>query len=324
MSTDPRTTHDWFSSRLPLHVASVLGDEERQRVEEHLKECEQCRGLAEAMRANAASRDRRAGHLPPDLIAAWPKRAPGLRGLEQRMVREHLERCGLCREDLALLGYSPGLVGVAFAPADTAPIMEAPQVAQPIVGPRRQQQHSRRAPGGGGAPWWSWAFGPVGATLAAAATVIVFFVARQAPTLAPLMARGPAVSAPAPQVALQATPAPAPAAPSAPSSVAARIPETNGPATGAAGTLAGGTTGTAQTAPTAGAGPPVAVDVPPALAPGAAPAPVDPNAPRRRYAMPTPAPGATSWPLAAQPYGTPPTSSARSAPGSSTQPPTGS
>jgi len=94
-------------------------------------------------------------HIPARLLARWPETRGTLRGLPRRLVREHLQQCTECREDLRAIGYEPVLE------ADPA-LEEAPGELRPAV--RGEVADALK-------PWL--AGGAVGAVLATAATLIV-------------------------------------------------------------------------------------------------------------------------------------------------------
>jgi hypothetical protein len=166
MSDPHALPHEWFERRLALYVTAMLDADDDARVDAHLATCAACSDAAAALRERDAESGAR-GHLPADLLAGWPRRAPALGALERRLVREHLQRCDACRADLALLGHSPALVADAARPA--------------IAG--------RIAPGAHGRRWFAtpawW-----GGALATAAAVVVVSVLVNRPH-APLPRPGP-------------------------------------------------------------------------------------------------------------------------------------
>ena len=104
---DDLTIHQWAQARLLPFRAGLLDEPEAERLAAHLRSCEICRASSEAFEAPFASEP--GAHLPPSLIAEWPRARRTLRGLERALARHHLERCAECRQDLELLGYESRL-----------------------------------------------------------------------------------------------------------------------------------------------------------------------------------------------------------------------
>lgn len=105
----PESEHAWFCKRVAAFTAGLLDESEEGRFQEHLSMCERCREALETYSARSASRDPDAGHIPASLMARWDEARLTLRGLERLLVREHLEQCADCRQDLQLLGLQPSL-----------------------------------------------------------------------------------------------------------------------------------------------------------------------------------------------------------------------
>jgi len=100
--------HRWFRARLDANASGLLTEPEQERFDRHAAECERCRRAAEVHAANLPEADF-SGHLPPGLLARWDRAATALRGVERKLVREHLENCAECRDDLRRLGFEPRL-----------------------------------------------------------------------------------------------------------------------------------------------------------------------------------------------------------------------
>jgi hypothetical protein len=77
-----------------------------------------------------------AEHIPPSVMGRWDRARERLTGLERLVVREHLERCSDCREDLVRIGQAPHL---SIAPAGD--LAEPLDVARVLAGgPTRQRE----------------------------------------------------------------------------------------------------------------------------------------------------------------------------------------
>ena len=138
--------HEWAVRQLSAYSIGMLPEEQTLRLEEHLRDCGDCRArLAPLKRLSPAD----AGHLPASLIATWPRASRLLIGLERALVESHLRSCESCRATLAFAGHaavlSPGPV--------SAPVRPAPRPA-----PRRT---------------WGWTLGLSGAAAAAAWLLMV-------------------------------------------------------------------------------------------------------------------------------------------------------
>ena len=96
--------------------AGLLDEEQAREAITHVETCDACRESAEAMVESARATEGGPGHLAPDLLARWPRDSARLHGLERELVRHHVERCALCREDLALLGHAPELAAEEAVP----------------------------------------------------------------------------------------------------------------------------------------------------------------------------------------------------------------
>ena len=132
--------HAWVAARLAQWRAGLLADDEAERLRVHLGECAACRTLAEAF-AGDSGLDAGA-HLPPSLVAEWPRARELLSGLERSLVRRHLERCPECRQDLELLGHEPRLeTAPALLPSEprTATVIRVVR-ADPSEGRRRRER----------------------------------------------------------------------------------------------------------------------------------------------------------------------------------------
>jgi putative zinc finger protein len=89
---------DATSERLPWLLNGSLEPEEAQQVRAHLAACAQCRAEMEETRSAAALF---AAHAPTAAILqmAWDR---PMEGLEPALVRNHLDGCPACQEELAL------------------------------------------------------------------------------------------------------------------------------------------------------------------------------------------------------------------------------
>lgn len=98
--------HDWARARLRGFSIGILSEDETLALEEHLRDCVQCRASLASLRPVAAAD---VGHLPASLVATWPRAAHALAGIEREMVAAHLDRCAACRASLEFAGHAPEL-----------------------------------------------------------------------------------------------------------------------------------------------------------------------------------------------------------------------
>jgi len=104
--------HERALALLPAWELGLLDEEHEEFVRSHLAGCAACRAAAPPSAPTDDGEEREPpsfDHLPPAMIASWPKAQSRLRGIERRLVVEHLERCEACRNDLRFLGFSPEL-----------------------------------------------------------------------------------------------------------------------------------------------------------------------------------------------------------------------
>lgn len=150
----PDDRHAWFRDRLDLESLGLLDEAEQIAFDEHAASCLGCRRRLELYRDNLPERPSGDRHLPPSLVARWDRSSPQLRGLERRMVRQHLDTCDVCREALVLLGFSPVL-----------PVLADEREWRSHVLVQSTPRWKR---------WWYWALGPaVGAALGATAALLI-------------------------------------------------------------------------------------------------------------------------------------------------------
>jgi hypothetical protein len=183
-------------------AAGLLDEVEEARFRKHLTECAECekqwRIRTEAQDPDVAD----GGHIPSAVIARWDRAVKTLRGLERAMVRQHLQRCSQCRQDLEVLGFEPTIEVVPelemqteIRPETSAHFPQEPSLdeaaASPLEGVIKIIQQPRRS---GRQGWWSWAF--AGWAVVATAAAILLVVGRE--TVAPPV--GPAGSAALPWV----------------------------------------------------------------------------------------------------------------------------
>jgi hypothetical protein len=167
--------HDWFRARLDAHALDLLDEDERPRFLEHDRTCERCAEAMKAHRANApvGGPD---SHIPPHIIARWDRASRKLAGLPRQLVREHLEHCDACRQELQALGFAstlaqePGLEAGEEKPADSEPLA----AALPLEPPTRTILIVKRPVPSTRDRWRGWAVGGVaGAALASAAAFLM-------------------------------------------------------------------------------------------------------------------------------------------------------
>jgi hypothetical protein len=107
------------------HHAGLLKDADAIRFEEHISRCRTCRDAWEKYRqVDEEDAQPPNGHIPTSLMARWETVRDELRGLERAMVRQHLERCADCRQDLEVLGHTPVLERDSALEGEVDPGME--------------------------------------------------------------------------------------------------------------------------------------------------------------------------------------------------------
>ena len=113
--------HSWFRTRLDAHFLGLLEEDEQHRFDEHATSCPEC---AAAMRAfgDHLPTARLSEHIPSRILARWDRAKRSLRGLARHLVREHLESCAACRQDLESLGFAPELETDPALEEDEAPV----------------------------------------------------------------------------------------------------------------------------------------------------------------------------------------------------------
>ena len=172
---DPRIhdEHDWFRARLDAYALDLLDEDERPRFLEHARVCERCAAAMKAHRENApvGGPD---SHIPPHIIARWDRASRRLTGLPRQLVREHLEHCDACRQELQALGFASTLARELEAaegePADSEPVA----AALPLEQPTRTIVFVKRPVPSAWDRWRGWTIGGVaGAALASVAAFIV-------------------------------------------------------------------------------------------------------------------------------------------------------
>jgi tetratricopeptide (TPR) repeat protein len=116
MSDTLLPNHEWFRARLDPYAVGLLDEAEERLFLEHARSCASC---AEALRLHGESAlvGGPESHIPTHLIARWDRAARRLQGLSRRIVRQHLEQCTACRQDLEALGFAPSLEGEAVEAA---------------------------------------------------------------------------------------------------------------------------------------------------------------------------------------------------------------
>ena len=98
--------HDWVHTRLRGFSIGILSEDETLAIEEHVRDCVECRSRLASLRPVAAAD---VGHLPASLVATWPRSVRALVGLERELVAAHLDRCAACRASLEFVGHAPEL-----------------------------------------------------------------------------------------------------------------------------------------------------------------------------------------------------------------------
>lgn len=188
--------HGWVRARLDAHAFGLLDDAEERRFLDHVASCDACAGIVKAY-AGLGIHGPRNMHVPSRILARWDRAQRLLQGMSRRLVREHLERCASCRQDLELLGFSPVLERDPQLEGEADPAA-AWLVTDPPPVVRIEVERRRRGPGA-----WLLA-GAVGGGAAAAAVSILTF----APPPRAIDPPPPAPPAAAPAFDLHVLPAP--------------------------------------------------------------------------------------------------------------------
>lgn len=178
--------HSWFRRQFVAFRAGLLEEAQEERFQTHLSKCDECRKAWDAYLEGEYRDETRVRHIPSAMVARWGIAGATLRGLERAMVRQHLEHCSQCRQDLEVLGFDPVLPYVPElepqsqmrdavreetpARGEAAITQELEPPAGPVIRIIRQERP------GGLAAWWSWAFG--GWAVAATAAALVLFLGR--------------------------------------------------------------------------------------------------------------------------------------------------
>ena len=92
----------WAEDHVVAFALGTLDDEDESRFRTILSDQDDYADLLDPGEAEDI------GHVPAALIARWADAGRDLRGIERDLVLEHVHRCDACREDLELLGLSPG------------------------------------------------------------------------------------------------------------------------------------------------------------------------------------------------------------------------
>ncbi|MCK4548029.1 MAG: zf-HC2 domain-containing protein [Candidatus Eisenbacteria sp.] len=179
--------HSWFRKRFVAFRSGLLEEVEEERFQTHLSECDECRKAWDAYLEGEVPGETGARHIPSAMVARWDRASGTLRGLERAMVRQHLEHCGQCRQDLEVLGFDPVLPFVPelelqsqmldAAREETPPKAEESAITRELEPPGGHViRIVRQERPGGLAAWWNWAF--AGWAVAATAAALLLFVGR--------------------------------------------------------------------------------------------------------------------------------------------------
>ena len=104
---------------LMQHAVGMLPESQMEEFEGHLTTCPTCQARWERLASGSSALVDQ--HLPPGVIAAWPRRSATLEGRARDLVGAHLERCERCRSEIELLGYSAELPAIATRAPEPAP-----------------------------------------------------------------------------------------------------------------------------------------------------------------------------------------------------------
>lgn len=182
--------HHWFRVRLDAHAFGLLDDAEESRFQVHAASCAECGDALKSYAANAQRPAPSQVHIPAGILARWDRARKRLRGLQRRMVREHLASCAECRQDLEAVGFRPVLEAEPELEPDADLASPVPAVAP--------SGHTIRIVRGRPS-WAAWLLGgATGVGLATAATLMVVAnlppVTRPVPTGAGTGASPPAAA----------------------------------------------------------------------------------------------------------------------------------
>jgi len=90
-------------------AAGLLPADAEDAARVHLAACGGCAVRWQALLAGREAEGAGERHLPAAMIARWDRAQAQLHGLERDLVRQHLDRCPACREELRAVGYEPVL-----------------------------------------------------------------------------------------------------------------------------------------------------------------------------------------------------------------------
>ena len=112
--------HARLQSRRESYALGIANPELATEIKSHLVGCAECREFVEDLGLTPLPGETAGAHLPESMLVQWARVGPTLRGLERELVRRHLGRCALCRDNLRMLGHEPDLKQVpALEPSAT-------------------------------------------------------------------------------------------------------------------------------------------------------------------------------------------------------------
>ena len=96
--------HQEIRELLPWYANNTLSDEKKELVEEHLKECEDCRKELEEIKVIASAVEEHGGlifadHIESEKLSLFIESPEKLSPEERKEIREHLDACSDCMED---------------------------------------------------------------------------------------------------------------------------------------------------------------------------------------------------------------------------------
>ncbi len=96
--------HEWAVVRLAAFASGLMPDEAHDRFEAHAASCDACQTLLSQLRVEHQENGH---HISRRVLLDWKNQLGGMKGLQRRLVLQHLESCDECQAVLEHLGVDP-------------------------------------------------------------------------------------------------------------------------------------------------------------------------------------------------------------------------
>ena len=126
--------HTRIRSHLESYALGIANPELASEIKSHLAECAECREAIEDLGLACLPGETAGEHLPEDMIIQWAQVSSKLRGLERELVRRHIDRCSVCRDNLRMLGHEPELKGIPAQEPSPTELKKLEPQRRPIQG----------------------------------------------------------------------------------------------------------------------------------------------------------------------------------------------